>query len=52
MHGIMTAVMYLQSALAILLPIEIHSNDMWWLDDIVIHALTVHDHLKALSMLF
>lgn len=42
--------MYRQSTLAGLLLVELRPYVFWWLDDLIIHASTVKDHLKAVSM--
>lgn len=49
LHGTTNAVTYLQSTIATLVPAELISQVLFWLDDILIHHATLYGLLSAIS---
>ena len=52
LHGTTNAVKYLQSTLAAILPSELQSSTLFWLDDILIYAKTVPELLNSIAIFF
>jgi len=52
LHGTTNAVTYLQSTLAEIIPPELRSSILFWLDDILLHSPTVTGLLAAIKTLF
>lgn len=44
--------MYLQSTWAALLVDDLRKNNLWCLDDILIHSETIEDHMRNFSLFF